>query len=321
MTEKINQFNAPIQSVGEDLERPECVLTNQDGDIFVSDFRGGVTRISPDGTQTFWGGEHPSIGTLQTNGFALLEDGSFLIAHLGKESGGVYRLTRDNQIEDWLVDVDGEPLPPTNFVYLDHQGRVWITVSTRTEPRADAYRNTCDDGFIVLVDDDGARIVADGLGYTNELWVSPEGTELYVNATFTRELIRYDIEGSRLVNQSIVCRFDKGTYPDGLTKDMEGNLWVTSIVSNRVIKVASDGSQSIWLEDADKQHVNWVEDAFVNHSMGRAHLDQNPSSTLKNISSLAFNQGFLVIGSLLNRHIHKIETNIKGVLPSHWTFK
>lgn len=39
------------------------------------------------------------------------------------------------------------PLPPTNYVHLDAQGRVWITVSTRTTPRSDAYRPDIADGF------------------------------------------------------------------------------------------------------------------------------------------------------------------------------
>jgi sugar lactone lactonase YvrE len=48
------------------------------------------------------------------------------------------------------------------------------------------------DGFIVRVDDAGARIVADGLGYTNEVQLDPSGERLYVNETFGRRLSRWD---------------------------------------------------------------------------------------------------------------------------------
>ena len=69
---RLNQLDQPIETLGHQLARPECILTNAQGEIFVSDFRGGVTGISPNGEQTFWGGEHADIGLLQTNGFALL---------------------------------------------------------------------------------------------------------------------------------------------------------------------------------------------------------------------------------------------------------
>jgi sugar lactone lactonase YvrE len=317
----INKFEQPLQAIGENLVRPECVLTNSQGDIFVSDFRGGVSRIRANGEQTFWGGEHPSVGLLQTNGFAMLADGSFLIAHLGAEKGGIFRLYRDNRIEEWLMEIDGRPLPPANFVFLDHQGRIWITVSTRTAPRADAYRKSCDDGFIILVDEQGARIVADGLGYTNEVWVNPEGTELFVNATFSRELIKYDIVENALITPRVITTFGAATFPDGLTKDEEGYLWVTSIVSNRVIRVSEDGrQQETWLEDSDQAHIDWVESAFQSDCMGRPHLDGNPAQTLRNISSLAFMEDGIILGCLLGDHIKKIRTPIKGIKPAHWDF-
>ncbi|EWH08821.1 gluconolactonase [Catenovulum agarivorans DS-2] len=319
----INKFNSPIKKIGQQLTRPECVLTNAKGEIYVSDFRGGITQINPDGSQVFYGGEYPGFGLLQTNGFAMLKDGSFLIAHLGADKGGIFRLKRDNSIEAFLLEIDGEALPPSNFVYLDQQNRIWITVSTRTQPRAAAYKPTCNDGFIILIDQHGARIVADGLGYTNECWVNPEGTELYANATFSRELLKFDIApNGDLCNQTVVCKFAEGTFPDGLTRDTQGNFWVTSIVSNRVIKVSENGEQELMLEISDDQHVNKAEAAFQNLTMGRPHLDNNPAE-LKNISSLAFAGAGLnkiILGCLLDKQIYQLGTEFTGVKPAHWYF-
>ena len=36
--------------MGGELNRPECVLCTATGDLWVADWRGGVTRIAPDGT-------------------------------------------------------------------------------------------------------------------------------------------------------------------------------------------------------------------------------------------------------------------------------
>ncbi|MEM8648323.1 MAG: hypothetical protein AAGF86_18550, partial [Pseudomonadota bacterium] len=40
-----------LSFVGENLSRPECVLTMPDGSLHVADWRGGVTVIAPDGRQ------------------------------------------------------------------------------------------------------------------------------------------------------------------------------------------------------------------------------------------------------------------------------
>jgi hypothetical protein len=40
-----------LQSAGAGLHRPECVVTTPAGEVFVPDWRGGVTRIAADGSQ------------------------------------------------------------------------------------------------------------------------------------------------------------------------------------------------------------------------------------------------------------------------------
>ncbi len=40
-----------IQYVGQGLQRPECILAERDGTLWVADARGGVARLQPDGTQ------------------------------------------------------------------------------------------------------------------------------------------------------------------------------------------------------------------------------------------------------------------------------
>ena len=74
-----------------------------------------------------------------------------------------------------MTAADGFRLPPANFVLIDTNDRIWLTVSTRRTPRALGYRPDVADGFIVLQDRGDARIVADGLGYTNEIQIDATG--------------------------------------------------------------------------------------------------------------------------------------------------
>jgi sugar lactone lactonase YvrE len=315
---------AGVVFTGSGLVRPECVLSTRSGDIYTADWRGGVAHVRPDGTQALYAGAAPDGPALKPNGIALLRDGSFLLAQLGAEDGGVYRLQRNGRVEPWLMRVDGQDLPPTNFVTEDALGRFWVTVSTRRRPRALGYRRDGGDGFIVRVDKRGAAIAADGLGYANEVAVHPSGRWLYVNETFARRLTRMALraDGS-LGTREVVAEFGAGTFPDGLAFDEEGHAWVVSIVSNRLIRVGPDGRQTLWLEEADAAHLAWVEAAFDAGTMGRPHLDAVPSRVLRNISSIAFagpDRRTAVLGCLLGDRLATVRLPAAGVAPTHWNF-
>lgn len=304
--------------IGSGLHRPECVLATATGDLYCADWRGGVAHLREAAAPVLYGGGL----ALRPNGIALRPSGSFLLAELGEDTGGVLELSRDGQVRPFLARVDGIDLPPTNFVHEDARGRVWITVSTRMRPRAAAYRADVADGFIVLADGRGARIVADGLGYTNEAVPSPDGAFLYVNETFGRRLSRFRIaENGDLRSRETVCTFGRGTYPDGLAFDAEGGVWIVSVVSNRVIRVAADGTPQLILEDADPAHVEWCEQAYRAGRLGREHLDRAAGRKLKNISSLAFGGPDLrtaFLGCLLGDRVAHFRSPIAGHPPSHW---
>ena len=224
----------------------------------------------------------------------------------------MYRLTREGQIAPWLMQVDGMDLPPSNYVVQDAAGRTWITVSTRLTPRAAAYRGDVADGFIVCVQADGsAAIVADGLGYTNEVALHPSGQWLYVNETFGRRLSRFPVAANgSLGAREIVTEFGAGTFPDGLAFDEDGFAWIVSIVSNRLIRVAPDGAQQLFLEDNEPEHLAWVEEAFQSATMGRPHLDGIRSQRLRNISSIAFagpDRRTGVLGCLLGNSLANLD--------------
>ncbi len=312
-----------IRHIGHGLRRPECVVATRAGDLYSADWRGGVARTSRDGgSEMITAGPLAGGRPLRPNGIALRRNGSFLLADLGEASGGVYELDRQGNVAPLVEGVDGVDLPPTNFVHEDSAGRIWITVSTRQQPRSAAYRADVADGFIVLVTAHGARIVADGLGYTNEALPSPDGRWLYVNETFGRRLSRFPLrEDGSLGARQTVTSFGAGTFPDGLTFDEAGGVWITSIVSNRIIRVTPDGAQQLVLEDCDPAHLGACEVAFAAGTMGRAHLDTCSGRVLKNISSLAFggaDRRTAYLGCLLGDAIAYFRTDVAGHPPVHW---
>jgi hypothetical protein len=121
----------------------------------------------------------------------------------------------------------------------------------------------------------------------------------------------------------VVTEFGPGTFPDGLAFDVEGQAWVVSIVSNRLIRVAPDGQQTVWLEDADTDHLAQVERAFDAGTMGRPELDGIKSRCLRNISSIAFSgpqRRSAVLGCLLGDCLATLDMPVAGLAPTHWNF-
>jgi sugar lactone lactonase YvrE len=308
------------------LRRPECVLCTAAGDVVVSHWEGGVTHIRPDGTQRDILAPAPAgRAPVGTNGFAITPNGEFLLADLHPEGGGAWRLRPDGSCEPFLTEIEGRRLPPANFVGVDRQGRAWVTVSTWHEPRAQAYRPDVADGFIILVDGKGPRIVAEQLGYTNEAIVAPSGEWLYVNETFARRTSRLPIaaDGS-LGPRETYAEYGPGTFPDGLAFDEAGGVWITSVISNRVIRVDADGSQTVVLEDNDPEHVAFVERVLQDEGLQREHMDTIHAEVTGSISSIAFggaDRKTAYLGNLLDDKLYTFPSPVAGAAPSHWNLR
>ena len=286
-----------LKPLGSNLHRPECVLVDRGNSVYVPDWRGGVTRIAPDGSQQTWLADHPPV-ELRPNGIALVPDGSFLLANLA-DAGGVWRLRRDGTVRPFLQEIEQRALPPTNFVLRDGD-RTWISVSTWLTPRQQAWRPDVADGFIVLANRYGARIVADGLHYTNEVRPDSSGRWLYVVETFGRRVSRFRITANGdLVGREVLMTLGEGHFPDGLAIDRKGRIWITTLVSNRLL-CFDGGVLSTVLEDVNEEHVAAVERAFASGDMRQEHLGPIPGTRLQHLTSVAFSADGteLYLGSL-----------------------
>jgi hypothetical protein len=312
-----------VTHIGQGLKRPESVIATSRGDLFVSDHDCGVraidaTPIRPRGMPE---------GFLP-NGIALTPEREFLVANLGTAcGGGVWRIDRNNQIRPVLMEVDGEPLSSTNFVSLDALGRTWISMSTRQVPREQAFKAGVADGFIAVSDERGARIVADGIEFTNECRVDPTGHWVYVNETYGRKLSRFPILGSsaewKLGPREVIHQFTDGDFPDGLAFDAEGGVWVACVVSNRVVRIGADRQVQVIIEDPDAGQVAAAEAAYARGQLSRADIDSGGSRSLGNVSSVAFGGPDLrtvYLGSLAGHRLPSFRSPFAGAPPPHWHF-
>ena len=278
---------------------------------------GGVTVVHADGRTETWRATSTTVD-LRPNGIALASDGSFLIANLGDE-GGIWRLERSGRLTPVLLEVDGVPLPPANFVTIDEQDRLWISVSTRHVPRQQAWRADVADGFVVLMDADGPRIVADGLGYTNEVRPDPTGQWLYIVETFGRRVSRRRIgPHGALGTAETVFSLDRGFFPDGFAFDEDGGLWVTSLVSNRLLRLHREQLEIV-LEDVNEGFVDRVEQAFASRTMAADHLGRIPDTLIQQLTSVAFggtDRRTVYLGTLHGSCLYRFRADVAGRHPA-----
>jgi gluconolactonase len=240
-----------LRFIGEGLERPECILAERDGTLWSADGRGGVMCIAADGAQKLiLQGEANTASDFESrlvqaegslpNGLAFDDKGDFLIANWGTER--LERMARDGSKTEILLDkIDGERIGKANFVTRDSKGRLWLTVTTRMVPWTDHVKTNSRDGYIVLIDDAGARIVADGLCGTNELRFDAREEWVYVAETTARNITRFRVEGNGLVDRQIYGPSNLGGFNDGIAFDAYGNLWTTLIMADRLVAITPQG--------------------------------------------------------------------------------
>ncbi|QIE55051.1 SMP-30/gluconolactonase/LRE family protein [Pikeienuella piscinae] len=281
-----------ISHVGDGLSRPECILAQQNGVLWISDDKSGVVKLSPDGT-------HERIGALggAPNGVAMDRDGSFVVANI--ETGSLQRLNRDGSSETMLDRLDGQPLGAVNFALYDSKWRLWVSVSTRTIPRRKAIDEPRPDGYVMLIDGDRARIVADGFHFTNEVRLNLDESVLYVAETARGRVTAFDIGGDGALSNRRVHGPDgfwPGALIDGITVDATGALWITEITRNALIVLPQGGEPVVAVEGPD-EGPTWFPTSVT---FGGADLKD------------------AYIGSLKMDRLARFRAPVAGPPPPHW---
>jgi gluconolactonase len=311
MAQRITDFHLRAEdfgTFGSDLARPECVWIDADG-IWTSDGRGGVSLVHADRPATTIG-----RGIHEPNGFSRRTDGSFVVAGLG--DGKVHLIRPDGETSVLLDTVDGKPLGAVNCAWADG-ARTWVSVMTDSLPWSVSMNQEAR-GYIILIDESGARIVADGLHQTNEVKVSADGRYLYAVETLGRRLVRFEIGAhGNLGRKQVVGPEDlgHGAYPDGFTFDAEGNIWLTLIIRNGLAVITKDGDYHIIYEEpqaaAIDKLVEAIEARVADVTIMRACIGER----LPFPTSIAFggkDARTAYVGSLATPHIFTFRSPIAG---------
>jgi len=323
-----------IQYIGQDLQRPECILAEPDGTLWSADARGGVVQIKPDGTQKiitqkrsgqFSDASSESSryleGTLP-NGLAFAKNGDFLISNFGTDCLEV--MSRDGNSRVLADTVDGKPVGKVNFVLRDSKDRIWITISTRIKNWMHALRTDLADGYIARYENGEFRIVAEGFHFTNEIRFDAKEEFLYVVETTGGCISRLRIDEKGEPGKREVfgpANLGKGAWPDGIAFDRYGNLWGTLVYSDKLFVLTPQGDLRILLDEGDPQKVDALEQAIGRNQVTENVLFATGQGIAPWMASVTFGGKDLrtaYIGSLKGKRIPYFRAPVAGLPMVHW---
>jgi sugar lactone lactonase YvrE len=320
--------------VGHELQRPECILAEPDGVLWVADARGGVVRLGPDGCQqivTQKSSDHFKDagseamrylhGTLP-NGLAFDRNGDFLVANFGTDR--LEAMARDGATRVMADTIDGAPIGKVNFVLRDSRERIWITVSTRITNWMHALRTDLADGFLARYERGAFRIVADGFHFTNEIRFDAKEEWLYVVETTGGRITRLRIdEDGEVLEREIFgpSSLGKGAWPDGIAFDSYGNLWGTMVYSDKLFALTPQGDLRILLDEGDPARVDALERAFMRGEVTEDVLFATGRGVAPWMASITFGGPDLrtaYVGSLKGKRIPFFTAPVPGLPMIHW---
>jgi sugar lactone lactonase YvrE len=332
---------ARIGYVGRDLRRPECILAEPDGTLWVADARGGVTRIASDGSQRFIGRKanggfqgHSEVttedleaeltqGTLP-NGLAFAANGDILISNFGTDLLEI--MTRDGTTRTLYDSIDGMPIGKVNFVLRDSRDRIWLTVSTRVNPWTAALTSRARDGYVAVVERGRLRVVADGFHFTNEIRLDAREEWLYIVETTGPHITRMRLDASdpeevRLTDREIFGPSHLGGMPDGIAFDAHGNLWCTLIMVDQLIALTPDGDRRLLLDDGDPAASCNLLERFGAGTLRPGDMQEAHGTIAPWMASVTFGGPDLrtvFLGSLRGTRIPFFRAPVPGLPMIHW---
>ncbi|WP_235548330.1 SMP-30/gluconolactonase/LRE family protein [Noviherbaspirillum sp. Root189] len=260
-----------------------------------------------------------AVGSLP-NGLALLDNGDILIANWGTDS--VDRFSRDGSYKVLHTEIDGRPIGKANFVMRDSKGRIWLTVTTRMSPWTESINSGVLDGYLALMDDKGMRIVAEGFGGTNEVKFDANEEWLYVVESNARRISRLRVQpDGSLTDREFFGPSRLEGFPDGFAFDAFGNLWVTLIMSDKLIALTPQGDVLTILDDGNPEATarlnrHWHEKSVTPDIMAQAKGTLAPW-----MASITFGGSDLrtvYLGSLLGTTIPCFRSPVPGLPLAHW---
>lgn len=207
------------------VEGPACDL---EGNLFAVNFKeqGTIGIVTPDGkASVFVKLPEGSTG----NGIRFDSKGTIFVADYPKHN----ILKIDPETKEISVFANEPTMNQPNDIAIGPDDVLYASDPNWKEKTGQLWR----------IDPDGTVTkLADKMGTTNGIEVSPDGKKLYVNESVQRKIWVFDItDDHKIENKKLFREFSDFGF-DGMRCDVDGNLYVTRHGKGTIVKISPKGT-------------------------------------------------------------------------------
>jgi gluconolactonase len=124
---------------------------------------------------------------------------------------------------------------------FDAHGNYYVTDSGNWKKR---------NGFLLRFTPEGqGQILAGPFGYANGLALDAKGVSLFMVESDTDSVLRFDIQRDGSLGPARTYATECGRFPDGLTLDADGNLYVCCYASDEIWRVSPAAEKTLFAWD------------------------------------------------------------------------
>jgi len=222
-----------FQIFATNIDHPECIAFDRVGDLWAGGEAGQIYRIPPDGKAqliTTMGGYCAGLAFSPANELFVCNS-----------SLGTVKVRQSGEFSVFATHAGEHKLICPNYGLFDSAGNYYVTDSGQWKKN---------NGFLIRYTPDGrGEIVAGPFGYANGLALSADEKFLFMVESNTDSVFRFKIEANGALGPAELYATECGRFPDGLTLDAEGNLYVCCYASDEIWRISPERQKTLFAWD------------------------------------------------------------------------
>ncbi len=215
------------------IDHPECIAFDRAGNLWAGGEAGQIYRIPPDGKAQL-------IATMGgfCAGLAFSPADELFVCNTNL---GIVRVKASGDFSVFATHAGSHKLVCPNYGLFDSAGNYYITDSGQ-------WKNK--NGFLIRYTPDGhGEIIGGPFGYANGLALSADGSSLFMVESNTDSVLRFEIQSNGSPGPAEVYAAECGRFPDGLTLDADGNLYVCCYASDEIWRISPSRQKTLFAWD------------------------------------------------------------------------